>query len=130
VKSHLSEEQQKVLVILKLDAGHLFNRIKNRMDEYLRTFAVKRTRAHFKEVFSNRYAQITVHDLKECSEEVIISLDNFYSKVDDLYWYLSHTEDLPNYVRDKLGQGVRELEDILQILNVHIDAQLMVEAGE
>ena len=75
MKSHLSEEQEKVLVILKLDAHHVFDRIKNRMDEYLRTFAVKRTRVHFKEIFSNRYSQITVDDLKECSEEVIIILD-------------------------------------------------------
>ena len=130
MKSHLSEEQEKVLVILKLDARHVFDRIKNRMDEYLRTFAVKRTRVHFKEIFSNRYSQITVDDLKECSEEVIIILDKYYSKVDDLFWYLSHTEDLPNFVRDKLNKSVRELESILQILNVHIDAQLRVEAGE
>ena len=130
MKTHLSEDQQKILVILKLDAGHVFDRIKNRMDEYLRTFAVKRTRVHFKDIFSNRYKQVNVDDLKDCSEEVIIALDKYYSKVDDLFWYLNHTEDLPNFVRDKLNQGVRELEGILQILNVHIDAQLMVESGE
>ena len=77
MKSHLSEDQQKVLVILKLDAKHVFERIKNRMDEYLRTFAVKRTRVHFKDIFSNRYEQVNVDDLKECSEEVIIALDKY-----------------------------------------------------
>ena len=115
VKTHLSEDQQKILVILKLDAGHVFDRIKNRMDEYLRTFAVKRTRIHFKDIFSNRYKQVNVDDLKDCSEEVIIALDKYYSKVDDLFWYLNHTEDLTNFVRDKLNKGVRELECILQI---------------
>jgi len=126
MKSQLSEESQKMLILLKLDAQHLFNRIKNRMGEYLRTFEVKRTRGHFKDIFQNRYTDVHIDDLKQCSEEIIVSLDNFYSKVDDLSWYLNHTEDLPNFVRDTLSSGIRELEKSLSILNLHIDAELKI----
>lgn len=130
MKSQLSEENQKMLILLKLDAGHLFDRIKNRMSEYLRTFEVKRTRGHFKEIFQNRYADVNIDDLKRCSEEIIVALDKFYSKVDDLSWYLNHTEDLPNFVRDTLASGIRELDKSLSILNLHIDAELKLDNDE
>ena len=127
MKSHLSEESQKVLILLKLDSQHLFDRIKNRMNEYLRTFEVKRTRVHFKDIFRNRYNEIHVDDLKECSSEVIVALDKYYSRVDDMSWYLNHTEDLPNLVRDNLHVGIRDLEKSLSILNLHIDANLRID---
>ena len=119
MKSHLSEESQKVLILLKLDSQHLFDRIKNRMNEYLRTFEVKRTRVHFKDIFRNRYNEIQVDDLKECSSEVIVALDKYYSRVDDMSWYLNHTEDLPNLVRDNLHVGIRDLEKSLSIFFIH-----------
>ena len=127
MKSYLSEESQKVLILLKLDSQHLFDRIKNRMNEYLRTFEVKRTRVHFKDIFRNRYNEIQVDDLKECSSEVIVALDKYYSRVDDMSWYLNHTEDLPNLVRDNLHVGIRDLEKSLSILNLHIDANLRID---
>jgi hypothetical protein len=96
------------------------------MGEYLRTFEVKRTREHFKDIFQNRYLDVHINDLKQCSEDIIVSLDNFYSKVDDISWYLNHTEDLPNFVRDTLNSGIRELEKALSILNLHIDAELKI----
>ena len=110
MKSRLSEESQKILILLKLDSQHLFDRIKNRMSEYLRTFEVKRTRTHFKDIFRNRYNEVQVNDLKGCSSEVIVALDKYYSRVDDISWYLNHTEDLPNLVRDNLHVGIRDLE--------------------
>ena len=127
MKSYLSEESQKVLILLKLDSQHLFDRIKNRMNEYLRTFEVKRTRVHFKDIFRNRYSEIHVDDLKECSSEVIVALDKYYSRVDEISWYLNHTEDLPNLVRDNLHVGIRDLEKSLSILNLHIDANLRID---
>ena len=80
------------------------------MNEYLRTFEVKRTRVHFKDIFRNRYSEIHVDDLQECSSEVLVALDKYYSRVDDISWYLNHTEDLPNLVRDNLHVGIRDLE--------------------
>lgn len=130
MKVQLSEEAQRILVILKLDAKRVFERIKYRETEYLNVFSMKRTRAHFPEIFKNRYDAVTAKELMQCSEEVIVGLDQFYSKIDDIKWYLNVTEDMPSKVSDKMRHHIKELENFFHMLTLYIDAELGLEPSD
>lgn len=126
MKKH-DHELHQLLVLLKLDAQRLFERIKYRAPEYLNVLSLKRTREHFKDVFKSRYFEMQLMDLKKCSEDVIIGLDMFYSKVDNLHWYLNHTQDMPMMISDKVYAYIKELEKLYQTLTLYIDAELGVD---
>lgn len=118
------QESVRILTLLRLDAQRLFERIKYRQLEYMRTFSMKRTREHFKDIFKNRYDQTTINDLKQCGEEVIVGLDLFYHLVDELRWYLNHTEDMPGTVEENVRHQVAELEQAYEMLQLYISAEL------
>lgn len=124
MKSSASEESQRILLLLKLDAQRLYERIRDRRSEYVKTFALKRTREHFIDVFKNRYYDVSISDLKCCGQEVILAMDNFYTKIDNFFWYLQHTEDMPVAVEDRAAQEVRTLKPLYQTLSLFIDAEL------
>ncbi len=120
----LIPEAQSILVLLKIDANRLFERLKHRQLEYLGVFGLKRTREHFKEVFKSRYDHILVSELKHLDPEILIEADRFYGEVDKLRWYLYHTEDMPGAVESKVDKAIKMLEPIHETLNLYIDAQL------
>lgn len=124
MKVKISEESQRLLMLLKLDAQRLFERIKYRSPEYMYEFSLKRSRDHFPAVFNNRYATTTIRDLMLCGQEVIAGLDQFYSKVDEMRWYLNHTQDMPNRMEDNVHAYARELEKLFETLNLFIDVEM------
>ncbi|MGZ3787977.1 MAG: hypothetical protein ACXVLQ_05605 [Bacteriovorax sp.] len=124
MKVKISEDAQRMLMLLKLDAKRLFERIKYRAPEYMYEFSLKRSRDHFPEIFTNRYDKVTMKELMFCGQEVIVGLDQFYSKVDEMRWYLNHTQDMPNRVEDKMHSHIRELEKFYDTLNLYIDVEM------
>ena len=114
----------KMLTVIRLDVQRVFERIKYRQPEYMQYFSAKRSRDHFGEVFKHRYDDIRVSDLLRCGEEVIIGLDQFYAKVDDLKWYLMVTEDMPGVVQEYVDRIVIELEEAYELLHLYINAEL------
>lgn len=124
MKIKISEETQRMLMLLKLDAKRLFERIKYRSPEYMYEFSLKRSRDHFPAVFTNRYETTTIRDLMLCGQEVIAGLDQFYSLVDEMRWYLNHTQDMPNRMEDKVHSYARELEKLFETLNLYIDVEM------
>ncbi len=127
MNARVNETAQRILVILRLDSKRVFERIKYREQEYLSIFSMKRTRAHFPEIFKNKYDSMTVEELKECSSDVLVGLDNFYHKVDEIRWYLNVTEDMPNRVTDKMRHHIKELENYYQNLDLYLNAELGLE---
>ena len=124
MRSQESEETQRILTLLKLDAKRLFERIQDREPEYMYVYSNKRTREHFKDIFKNRYESVGISDLKKCGQEVIIGLDNFYSMVDEMRWFLNHTEEMPSTVEMKVKGYIRHLKPLYETLNLYINAQL------
>lgn len=124
MKIKISEDTQRMLMLLKLDAKRLFERIKYRAPEYMYEFSLKRSRDHFPEIFKNRYDETTIKELMFCGQEVIAGLDQFYTKVDEMRWYLNHTQDMPNRVEDKIHSHIRELEKYYDTLNLYIDVEM------
>jgi hypothetical protein len=124
MKSKADFIAQRILLLIKLDAQSLFNRIKYREVEYLQTFALKRTRSHFPVIFANRYRDLPISDLKHCGEESLIAIDAFYNKVEETYWYLNHTEDMPNMVEDKMSIIIKKLEHLFDTMNLYLNVEL------
>lgn len=122
----LPTEASRVLLLLQLDAQRLFERIKYREVEYMRIFSYRRTREHFKEIFKSRWDETSIEYLALCSEDVINSLDQFYTKVDELRWYLMNTEDMPATVSDNVNHYVHEIGERFELLQLYINAELGV----
>ena len=127
MKSKNTEQTQRVLMLLKLDANNVFNRIKSRKSEYLEIFALRRTREHFPMIFNNRYEDTSLENLIYCSTELITTLDQFYTPVEEMRWYLFQTEDMPNTVEDFIDRKIRRMEKLLATLNLYLDAELGIE---
>jgi hypothetical protein len=123
---NIDQQTKQLLVLLKLDAQRLFERIKYRAPEYLGVFSARRVRDHFPDIFKNRYHVATLELLSRCSEEVIVGLDQFYTRADDLQWYLANTQDMPMKVSDHVYHIISELEDDFATLSLYIDAELGV----
>ena len=123
-KKNRDSETSKILLMLKLNANRVYNRIDVRMPEYLDDFAMKRTRKYFPEVFNHKFNEVQLETLAKADTETIIALENYFNKVDDLKWYMDHTEDMPNTVEDRLGLQLKKLAKLLETLNLYLDAEL------
>lgn len=115
---------QRLLTIIRLDTLRLYERIRYRKKEYLLDLAFKHTREPLKEVFKNRYEAMTAQELYEYEEELIIALDQFYSHVDDLKWYLFHTEELPGSIEVKVDRKLKDIEATYETLCLYLNATL------
>lgn len=124
MKVKISDDSQRMLMLLKLDAKRLFERVKYRAPEYMSEFSLKRTREHFKEIFTNRYDDTNMRELILVGPEVIVGLDQFYTKIDEMRWYVNHTQDMPNRVDDRMQAHIRELESLYDTLNLYIDVEM------
>ncbi len=124
MKSKNTENTQRILMLLKIDANNVFKRIKYRKNEYLEIFALRRTREHFPQIFTNRYEETSLELLTHCSTELITTLDQFYTPVEEMRWYLFQTEDMPNTVEDFIERKIRKMEKLLATLNLYLDAEL------
>ena len=130
MKSRNDEITQRVLMLIKLDANNLFNRIRSRKTEYLEIFALRRTREHFPMIFNNRYETTSLESLIHCSTELITTLDQFYTPVEEMKWYLFQTEDMPNTVEDYIDRKIVRMGKLLATLNVYLDAELGFGSGD
>ncbi len=128
MKNSKHEMIQSILLILKMDAENLFDRIRIRKREYLKEFSMKRSREHFADIFRNKYKEAQLADLKYCGPEVVVALDQFYTKVFELEWYLNHTEDMLGAVEDKTDALIKSMQKSFDILTVYMEAALEVHA--
>jgi hypothetical protein len=130
MKSKNDENTQRILMLLKIDANNVFKRIKTRKNEYLEIFALRRTREHFPEIFTTRYESTSLELLTHCSTELITTLDQFYTPVEEMRWYLFQTEDMPNTVEDFIERKIRRMEKLLATLNLYLDAELGIASED
>ena len=127
MKSEQQTQKEKYLILVKIDASNLFQRIETRSKDYMDDFSLKRDRSIFREVFSSRYPKMTISELGYLPIEVIELADSFYSAVDALLWYLSHTQDMPNTIEDEILRKSSSLKKVLGNLTLYIDAELTGE---
>ena len=117
VGDYILTEDEKVLLIVKDDIDNLVHRLNAHFEDYIRVFTQKRTRDHFKDVFFSRFKDISVSDLVKLSGEVLIEVNNFYYSINELYWYLKVTEDMPAMVENKIKSELMKVNDIASRIN-------------
>lgn len=129
MKSNKDEITQRYLLLFKLDAQNLLQRVRSRRKEFVEVFAMRRTRDHFPGVFSSRYERATIKDLAHCSSETIAALDQFYGLVDEMKWYLFQTEDMPSTVEETIFRLTKRLDKLHSTLALYLDAELSLDEG-
>jgi hypothetical protein len=121
------EQTRRYLILFKLDAQSLYDRVVRRKREYIEIFALKRKRDHFDTVFYSKYWSSTFSDLIHCSEEAITTMEKFYRQIEELKWYLDHTDDMPNTIDDELDRRFKRIKESYDMLSLYLDADLGVE---
>ncbi len=124
MKSKRTDLEIRYILLFKLDAQNLFNRIVVRRHDYIEAFSLKRNRAVFRDVFDNRYSKASINDLSHCTPEVIEALNSFHQGADEIYWYLKHTQDMPNMIEDEVHRMVNRLKTQFELVTLYIDAEL------
>lgn len=124
MKSKRSDLEIRYILLFKLDAQNLFNRVALRQHEYIEAFSLKRNRAVFRDIFENRYSKASIKDLSHCTPEVIEALNSFYQSADEIYWYLKNTQDMPNMIEDEVQRMVNRLKGQYELLSLYVDAEL------
>lgn len=130
MKSIHPELTQRFLFLIKIDSTNLMNRIEDRKQDYLNEFSLKRDREVFKENFQHRYAGTSMQDLAQLPLEIIELANDFYTHVDELLWYLLHTQDMPNTIEEEILRKTSSLQKKYQNLILYIDVELKGEGGE
>lgn len=118
------ELTNRYLVLLKIDATNLFERIDSRHKEFMDDFSLKRDRAIFDEVFYSRYKGLSMEELSYFSTEVIELANQYYQKIEKLHWYLLQTQDMPTTIEDEVIRYCSNLKILVNNLNLYIDAEL------
>ena len=124
MKSKRSDLEIRYLLLFKLDAYNLYQRVAVRQEDYVHAFSLKRNRAVFKDIFDCRFRQSTIFDLSHCTPEVIEALNSFYNLTDEMYWYLKHTQDMPNMITDEVARFSVKIRVQYEKLALFIDAEL------
>lgn len=124
MKTRNDELSQRYLVLVKIDATNLFKRVQERQTEYLNAFSLKRNRDIFINIFKCRYNHANFYDLSHLPIEIIEIANDFYSCMDELFWYLMNTQDMPNTIEDELIRYTHMLERKYEGLCLYIDAEL------
>ncbi len=124
MKTSADEISQRYMVLIKIDATNLYNRIKERKNQYIETFSLKRDRSIFREIFSCRYSKGTLFDLSHLPVEIIEVSNDFYTEVNELLWYLMHTQDMPNTIEDEISHYLHLINKKYEVLLLYIDAEL------
>ena len=129
MKTNLPDMTQRYLTLIKIDSANLMERIVDRQSEYLNDFSLKRDRAIFKDIFSNRYSTTTMGDLAHVPLEIIELANDFYQDVDELKWYLMHTQDMPNTIEEEIQRKTSILkkkhENLMIYINVELSGEVM-----
>lgn len=125
----MDEISHRVLLLLKLDAQNLYERIKTRANDIIHIFDQSRGRGHLQNVFHHRYRDTDITELKQCPVEVIYALDDFYKEADKLHWYLMYTEDMPVAIQDHMARIVHILRDKCLALELLVN-QIIGEKSE
>ncbi len=122
-----TDEAQRILIMLQLDASRLMERIVSRRQEYIHRFSLSRSRSHFPDIFENKYQKLLPSDLKYLSEELMVVADQFYGLVDNLYWYFKQTEDMGVTIEDYWTLSIKEIQKAYDRFTLYLKAEIRGE---
>ena len=105
-------EIHQFFLLMYLDTKNLFDRMRDRKNDYIRSLSLKRNRKPLQEVFKTKYFTANVENLKKYPLSIIQSLDEFHKLADDLNWYLNNTEDMTQAITDRVDTYILHIERV------------------
>lgn len=116
--------QRRILIILRADAQDLFRRLDVHLRESVSILNLKRTREHFRDLFKSRFHTFTAGELKLIDEATIVAVTEFYREIDELHWFLTHTQDQPQMILDRCEKALKIVRTHFDTLILHLEAEL------
>lgn len=116
--------KNRLMILLKSDAEDLFRRLNLHLEESVSIMNLKRSRDHFKDLFRSRYPTFTAGELKLIDEASIVAVVAFYREVDELNWYLLHTQDQPQMILNHCEKAMLHIRGFFDTLKLHLEAEL------
>ena len=128
--NNLTINQKQFLYALKLDANSTFDKIKNRMDDYIEIFAARRIREQFNWAFKTYYFECSLEARGNIPMDLAFLLDQYFTELDQLHWDLMFTEEMPFTIRTFLERKIHILSEKLKDLNDMFNSYLDETIGQ
>jgi hypothetical protein len=106
-----TELAARVRHLIALDAANLMARIAARHEPMVSVFSRLRDRNPMLQTVHSWFLSVDFKELSALEPFEQNSVNQFYSLVGELRWYLQYTEDMPALVRQKVSNFVRRLVD-------------------
>jgi hypothetical protein len=110
------ETTARVRNLLALDAAGIMRRLAARHDEMFLLFSRLRSRGPLVETVASHYAEGAFTHLIHLTEQEQAVVDHFYSRLDELRWYFTYTEDMPGTAQQTFTKLHRRLEESYRLL--------------
>ncbi|RKH00049.1 hypothetical protein D7V97_30800 [Corallococcus sp. CA053C] len=105
------ETTARVRNLLALDAAGIMRRLAARREEMFILFSRLRSRGPLLETVASHYAEGAFIQLIHLTEQEQAVVDHFYSRLDELRWYFTYTEDMPGTAHQTFIALHRRLEE-------------------
>ncbi|MBJ6762878.1 hypothetical protein JGU66_19110 [Myxococcaceae bacterium JPH2] len=110
------EMTARVRNLLAMDAAGIMRRLDARRDEMFLLFSRLRSREPLLGTIASRYADGAFTQLVHLTEQESAVVDHFYSRLDELRWYFTYTEDMPGTAQLTFNALHRRLEESYRVL--------------
>ncbi|AEI66842.1 hypothetical protein [Corallococcus macrosporus] len=112
------EMASRVRNLLAMDAAGIMRRLDARKDEMFGLFSRLRSREPLLGTIASRYASGAFDQLIHLPEQEQAVVDHFYSRLDELRWYFTYTEDMPGTAQLIFSKLHKRLEESYRVLVV------------
>ena len=109
-RPHRTELSGRVRHLVALDAANVMTRLTARYEVMVTLFSRLRDRNPMLQSVNSWFLSIAFADLAALEPFEQNAINQFYSLLGELRWYLQYTEDMPALVRQKVSNFVRRLE--------------------
>lgn len=108
-------ERERVRNLLAIDAANLVRRITKRYERMVEVFGHKRDRTALVEPLESWFGSITFRELVLFRPAEQRAIADFYAAIDELRWYVRHTEDMPGTLATVLESHRRDITDAYEV---------------
>jgi hypothetical protein len=126
---NINYKKDSILTLIKMDSDSLYQRVKHRYFDYMQVFTQKRTRDHFQEIFIHKFKSFPLEYMVGFEKETIMIIYQFYNTIDELFWYLQVTQDMPNTVEDRVSTTIRNITPMYENIKLYIESELDQQSG-
>jgi len=113
-------------VLLQLETKRIYERLKEKKEEFVLLYSLKRTRRPFEILFESKLKNLNLSFFENFSEEICLAYFQFFSSIEELEWYLLFTEDLPLSLEQHVEKLLKTCKCYYDVLQLYLRAELEV----